>query len=280
LSSTLAFACIRRSPISVDQSKMFEARLSQGSLLKKVFEAIKDLCTDVNIDCNESGMSLQAMDSSHVSLVSMLLRDTGFEHYRCDRSMSLGINMGSVSKIFKICGNDDIVTLKAEDEGDTIMFTFESSDQERISDFELKLMDIDSEHLGIPETEYKCQVKMPSSEFQKICRDMSAFGDTMTINCSKDGIKFTVSGDIGTGNVVLKPKTDADKAEDNVELEVHEPVNLNFALRYLNYFAKATPLSGVVTIQLSPEVPLVVDYALSNADTGHLRFYLAPKIDE
>ena len=41
-------------------------------------------------------------------------------------------------------------------------------------------MDIDSEHLGIPETDYKCQVKMPASEFQKICRDMSAFGDTGT----------------------------------------------------------------------------------------------------
>jgi len=152
---------------------MFEARLTQGSQLKKVFEAIKDLCTDVNIDCNESGMSLQAMDSSHVSLVSMLLRDTGFEHYRCDRTMSLGLNMTNVSKIFKICGNDDIVTMKAEDEGDTIMFTFENTDQDRVSDFELKLMDIDSEHLGIPDTEYKCQIKMPSSEFQKICRDAS-----------------------------------------------------------------------------------------------------------
>jgi hypothetical protein len=31
---------------------------------------------------------------------------------------------------------------------------------------------------------------------------------------------------------------------------------------------------------LSIQVPLVVDYALGSADTGHLRFFLAPKIDE
>ena len=32
----------------------------------------------------------------------------------------------------------------------TMTFMFENQGQDRISDFELKLMDIDSEHLGIP----------------------------------------------------------------------------------------------------------------------------------
>ena len=45
-----------------------------------------------------------------------------------------------------------------------------SPSQERISDFELKLMDIDSEQLGIPDTEYAATVKLPASEFQRICR--------------------------------------------------------------------------------------------------------------
>ena len=55
---------------------------------------------------------------------------------------------------------------------------FESPNQEKISDFEMKLMVIDSEHLGIPETEYNSEVTMPSGEFQKICRDLTTFGDT------------------------------------------------------------------------------------------------------
>ncbi|MFN3503983.1 MAG: hypothetical protein ACK4ZJ_17170, partial [Allorhizobium sp.] len=38
---------------------MFEARLVQGSLLKKLVEAMKDLVTDANIDCSSSGLSLQ-----------------------------------------------------------------------------------------------------------------------------------------------------------------------------------------------------------------------------
>ena len=41
--------------------------------------------------------------------------------------------------------------------------------QDKIADFEMKLMDIDSEHLGIPEAEYHAIVKMPSAEFARIC---------------------------------------------------------------------------------------------------------------
>lgn len=53
-----------------------------------------------------------------------------------------------------------------------------SSDQDKISDFEMKLMDIDSEHLGIPEEEYEAVITMPSAEFLRICRDLSTIGDT------------------------------------------------------------------------------------------------------
>jgi len=72
---------------------MFEARLVQGSLFKKVLEAIKDLLNEATWDCNSTGISLQAMDSSHVSLVSLSLRSDGFDTYRCDRNISMGINL-------------------------------------------------------------------------------------------------------------------------------------------------------------------------------------------
>lgn len=105
---------------------MLELRLVQGSLLKKVLEAIKDLVNDANFDCSSSGFSLQAMDSSHVALVALLLRSEGFEHYRCDRNMSMGMNLGNMSKMLKCAGNDDIITIKGDDGSDTVTFMFES----------------------------------------------------------------------------------------------------------------------------------------------------------
>ena len=66
------------------------------------------------------------MDTSHVSLVSLLLREDGFEHFRCDRSLSLGLNLASITKMLKCANNDDAITLKAEDQGDTLTLMFES----------------------------------------------------------------------------------------------------------------------------------------------------------
>ena len=37
---------------------------------------------------------------------------------------------------------------------------------------------------------------------------------------------------------------------------MNQAVSLTFALRYLNYFAKATPLSPQVTLSMSQDVPL------------------------
>ena len=71
---------------------MFEARLVQGLILKKLLESFKDLVTEGNLDCSSTGISLQAMDSSHVSLVDVNLRAEGFDPYRCDRNLTLGVN--------------------------------------------------------------------------------------------------------------------------------------------------------------------------------------------
>ena len=85
-----------------------------------------------------------------------------------------------MSKILKCAGNEDIITLRAEDNADTLALVFETiskffdsffdgltvavpvcllsvndlsvffTDQEKVSDYEMKLMDLDVEQLGIP----------------------------------------------------------------------------------------------------------------------------------
>ena len=96
---------------------MFEARILQGSILKKVLESIKDLVTDANFECTANGFALQAMDSSHVSLVALMLRSTGFDHYRCDRDVTMGMNLLNMVRfvhIFVFCASLSIVSIMIE----------------------------------------------------------------------------------------------------------------------------------------------------------------------
>jgi proliferating cell nuclear antigen len=66
--------------------------------------------------------------------------------------------------------------------------------------------------------------------------------------------------------------------EEATIIEMQEPVSLTFALRYMNSFTKASSLSEQVTISLSSELPVVVEYKI--AEMGYVRFYLAPKIED
>ncbi|OCK75800.1 proliferating cell nuclear antigen [Lepidopterella palustris CBS 459.81] len=257
---------------------MLEARLEQANLLKKVVDAIKDLVQDCNFDCNDSGIALQAMDNSHVALVSMMLKSESFSPFRCDRNIALGINLTSLTKVLRCAQNEDILTLKAEDAPDVVNLVFESAESDRLSEYDIKLMDIDQEHLGIPETEYAAVITMPSTEFQRICRDLMALSESVSIECTKEGVKFACQGDIGSGSVTLRSHQNVEKPDLNVEIDLTEPVSLTFSLKYLVNFCKASGLSSQVKLCLSNEVPLLVEYALSN--NSYLRFYLAPKIGD
>jgi len=141
--------------------------------------------------------------------------------------------------------------------------------------------------LCFQEQEYSCVVKMPSAEFARICRDLSQIGDAVMISCAKDGVKFSATGELGTGNIKLSQTSNVDKEDEavspalsgtwpshedsllslapetdlfsfffQVTIEMNEPVQLIFALNYLNFFTKATPLSKTVILSMSADIPL------------------------
>merc|ERR1719391_623610 len=227
----------------------------------------------------------------------MQLTESGFASYRCDSNAVLGIQFAALNKILKCMTSKDSLSIQAQDDGDVINFIFESADQKRYSNFELKLNDIDAEQLGIPDTDYATTVKRPSAEFQRICRDLAAIGDTVTISATKQGVQFAVDGDIGAGSMMIKGMVDgggavkdetmdededmqvpAHNVDNGVRIQLEESVQQPFSLRYLNNFTKATGLSKEVVLRMGAEVPLEVEYKI--ADFGSLRYYLAPKIDD
>merc|ERR1719163_783921 len=147
---------------------MFEAKLKEGGILKKIVEAIKDVVSDVNIDVSASGLSLQAMDGSHVALVSLNLSMEGFEHYRCDANMVLGLSIATLAKVMKLASADDAITLQAEQDPSHLKLIFENPKNERVTEFTMNLISLDQEHLAIPETEFSSVVTINSGEFTKI----------------------------------------------------------------------------------------------------------------
>jgi proliferating cell nuclear antigen len=107
---------------------MLELRLVQAASLKNVLEALSvlDLSSEVNFEFSGTGFELQAMDTSGAALVALLLRADAFNHYLCDRDLSMGLNLADMANVFRCANNDDILTIKVDGCPDTVMFVFES----------------------------------------------------------------------------------------------------------------------------------------------------------
>jgi proliferating cell nuclear antigen len=90
--------------------------------------------------------------------------------------MALGIPVASVAKILKSASNDDAVTIRAEENADNLTFIFEAAKGDRVTDYEMKLINIECESFEIPDTEYDCVINMPSLEFARLCQNLGALG--------------------------------------------------------------------------------------------------------
>merc|ERR1712029_818389 len=121
-------------------------------------------------------------------------------------------------------------------------------------------MNLDQEHLGIPETDYACVIKMPAGEFcsrgerlvtvRRVCYHFLHQGGSQVLCCWRHCV----------GNIKLAQTANVDKEDEAVSIEMQEPVTLTFATRYLNMFTKASCLAPQVSLSMSPDVPLVVEY--------------------
>lgn len=189
---------------------MLECTVEQANLWKRLVDCINGLVNEANIDCSPGGLSIQAMDTSHVALVHLLLRNDGFATYQCERNDMIGINLASLAKVLKVVDGSDLLTMRRAAGTDTLILSTENRARSKACEYQLKLMTLDTDAMGIPDMEYRSNVVLSSAEFAKIARDMAVFGDTVTVDIDQSGVKFSCSGDVGEAVAFLRSATTAD----------------------------------------------------------------------
>ncbi len=103
----------------------------------------------------------------------------------------------------------------------------------------------------------------------------------MTVEASKDTIKFLVKGDLGNGSIALKSSSGhaVDKKDSQaINISMRQPAQVSVSLKFLSQFTKATPLNEDVRLEFSNDCPMLVEYPIGSM--GFIRFYLAPKVDD
>ncbi|KAL8272746.1 hypothetical protein Esti_003296 [Eimeria stiedai] len=266
---------------------MFECSVD-GLTLKRIFEALKDTCAEVNFVCDADGCSMQAMDDSHVALVSTTWGVDMFHKYRCDSQMTLGLSVATILKATQpVKTNKHIVhlsTLKGTDEDEEVLhIAIEDPERTDTWHMEVALLTVVQERLRIPDEPYACVCTVDAKEFQELLRYIHSIAESVRIRGEKDSLVLSAKGEnLSVTRVIHAP-----------DMQCSEVFEQDFAVRYLSNFVKGASLCDRLEIAMTHGTPMRFTFPLPvpgqqsagsmsvDAEEGsNLRFYVAPKIDE
>ena len=84
----------------LDVNYSLKIKTVQSSAFRILIEALKEILVDANLECDETGIKMIAMDSSHTVLAHLKLFSDKFEFYQCLEKRVLGINMINFFRFF------------------------------------------------------------------------------------------------------------------------------------------------------------------------------------
>ena len=250
-----------------------------------IFKNLKNISTDVEMHIQENRVYIQGMDAGHVCLFEIELKSFWFNEYKFDGvDMRLGINCEVLHKIINCKEDHQNIKLKAIDEDKLHITLYPREGQSGITkEFELTLMDIDSDLLDIPDVDYDADIEILSADLSNIVTQLSLFGTDLNVNC-EEKITFKGSGELGTMNAIIE--------EDQIcmyAIAEDTTVNLSFSMNYFVKMVSFAKLNPITKIHFGTEYPMKLqydlDFALDDEDEegdddakNYIRFFLAPKV--
>jgi proliferating cell nuclear antigen len=287
---------------------------SKAECFTTIFQHMKTFTDFINISFDESGLSFQSMDNSHVSVVELSIPETWFSQYKCIKSIVLGINISILHKILATKEKNQILHIVYENENDTLEIHFLNSvenilkeketekpkktrkskknenntkETEEVQEksvktelksydkhFQIPLVDLEMEVMEIPGIDYEVEFSLASANFSNIVTQLKMFGDSIEIQCSEEKIILN-SNSSEIGKMSVEISVN-----DLTEFSINEgcEIKQSFSLLYLNNICMFHRLAKEMNLKISSNYPLYTFYDLG--EEAHIIFYLAPKIED
>ena len=266
--------------------------------LKRVFETVGRVVEDVVLEFSTEGLSFASMCSAHVSLCTLNLSPNAFERYSCRKPVAAGVVLKQLNQILATIHDRDPLTILIYKEDDSMIVQSigGSSGRRRDVSAKLCLTTITNDIMEVPPSiVYNGKVVVNSAELERSLRDLSHIGQICHMTIDSHGLGIGTSGDVGEVKLRLNVNSSSlgDENDDDDDVALAWDVRLaasshgeelnDFALVYLNRFARASCVSDAVQISMSANTPLRLCYLLQDdrgggqQRIGALSFYLAPR---
>lgn len=235
-------------------------KLENPVLLSKAVELISELVTEVKIRVNAYGLSITAIDPANVAMVGFKFPKSSFSQFETG-DMILGVNLDSLKQILKRCSPRSSLILEHKDGYLNIQIL------DRIKrNFNLSLIEIESEDKEIPNLEYSSVIEINSVDFIASVEDCAVVADACSF-VIKDG-KFIIEA---KGLNAAKSEFSGDEAKIN-----GENCRAKYSLEYLSKFIKGSKLCEKTILKFAEDHPLRMDL---KDNFMELSFILAPRVE-
>jgi proliferating cell nuclear antigen len=217
------------------------------------------------------------MDKSHTILTHLHLAAQNFEFYECKKEkIIIGVNMFHLFKLINSIDNDDTLTIYIEN-GDYLdgvvshlALKFENGEIKQCKTQKLRLIEPESEELEYPDVKFSSIINLPSTDFQKIIRDLSCISDKLEIKSVGNELIFKCSGQFASAEI---HRAEADGSMEFVlKQDPTKIIQGEFSLKNLSYFIKCTNLCSQIELYLENDLPLIVKYNV--ASLGEIKLCL------
>ena len=238
--------------------------LAEPKFFKEPIVIISDLVNEVVFRIDKDKLELVAMDPANVAMIIYKLLGSVFVEYNIDEPVEIAVNLDNLKQVLRRAKPSDTLTLELLE--NKLKVTLKSSST-RI--FTLSLINIQEKKQKIPDLDFKCMVEMPSSLFDEAIEDMDVVSDSVAFEIHDDTFNVQAAGNISTAKVSFK-------ANELIKIKSKENSRSRYSVEYLKKIIKGGKLNDTMTLWLSNDYPLKVEYKI--IDKLSFAAILAPRV--
>lgn len=243
-----------------------------------IFQQMKNWSSHINMHFENEKLYIQSMDKSHICLANIEIKGKWFSNYDCVTNTKVSVDSNHFAILMNYALKHDIIELKFEDEvdPDKLYINFLNLKEKKGSFdhfFELNLIDVEEDSLGIPDVEYDVDFIIESKKFVEVLSELNTFGQDLNIICNDNVVELNASGEYAK----IKVNIPIDDLNEYAIAEGEE-LNISFSLSHLCKMCCSMKLGTTIDVSLSGEYPMSLKYNLGDDST--VIFYIAPKVTD
>lgn len=257
---------------------IFKAKTHCAYTIKILAELLQNNIKTACFELDEDGIKLSMMDHHETILIQLSLESENFTLYKfkLKEKKFLGINLNHFHRMLKSIKKKDSLQLFINDEfPNDLGIKVIPKENNRVTTSFIKIQEKQNISIEVP-TGYDKPVIVPSSEYQKMCKDMTHIGNIIRVTSKNFHIKFICNaGGVMKRNVEFGEMSDSDDDDDDDdESKINEYVD-EFDTEQLSRITKMAGLASNMQIYPKRKKPLL--FKSSVGSLGKISIYIKSK---